>query len=346
MAQAPKAPVFLVGAFSSCDQGELRAIKQIMSPDPAPSDQDVNVSGDVKNILIVDDEEVIRNVLAQRLRMLPDIEVRLAGDGEEALERLREAPADIVFSDIKMPRRDGLSLLRQVKNEWPNTAVLMMSGHADMGDTIEALRNGAVDFLQKPFDLSKAVNAVERVLRIRRVEYTDKIALDFLEEEARVFVLPNRLDICPTIASEVTRTIAERGVADASFLESIRLALAEMLINAIEHGNLGVSFEEKGEMIEQGVDYQEFLRARSEEEMYRDRRVRLDYFLDAEHVRFDVEDEGNGFDHASQPDPTDPENLLTPHGRGILITRLYMDELTYNEAGNKVTLIKRRKSDG
>jgi anti-sigma regulatory factor (Ser/Thr protein kinase) len=67
--------------------------------------------------------------------------------------------------------------------------------------------------------------------------------------------------------------------------------------------------------------------------------------MDAEHVRFVITDEGAGFDHSNLPDPTDPANLLSSHGRGILMTRIYMDEVSYNPVGNQVTLVRRKKRD-
>jgi CheY-like chemotaxis protein len=302
----------------------------------------VGDSAEKTSLLIVDDEEVIRSVLQHRLGQIDRLEIATAKDGRQAVEILDERMFDVVLTDIRMPGIDGLELLRRIKSRWPETAVIIMSGYADMSDTIEALRHGAVDFLQKPFELNKVVESVERVLQMKSIDYSRKEALIYLEEERRVFVIPNQLGLCPIVAAEVSKNVADKGITDVSFLESVRVALNEMLINAIEHGNLGITYDEKTRVIEEMLDYPSFVRKRAEGDGMDERKVRLDYYLDSEHVRFVITDEGDGFDHDSLPDPTNPENLLSPHGRGILITRIYMDEVTYNERGNQVTLIKRK----
>jgi len=300
---------------------------------------------DIKNnsVLVVDDEEVIRSVLAFRLSQEEGVEVEAAGDARSALAAIERRPFDAVLTDIKMPGMNGLELLRRIKERWPEMAVIIMSGHADMSDTIEALRMGAVDFFQKPFELAKVAESLGRIFRNKRFEYTKREALRFLEEESRVFLIPNDLDVCPIITNEVTKNLADKGVTDVSFLESIRVALNEMLFNAIEHGNLHVSYEGKSKMMEEAADYSALIRRLAQQPPYDERRVKIEYYMNANHVRFVITDQGDGFDHSQLPDPLDPENLLAGHGRGILMTRIYMDEVSYNEKGNQVTLVKRKK---
>jgi DNA-binding response OmpR family regulator len=294
-------------------------------------------------VLVVDDEEVIRSVLAFRLSQDDGVEVETAGDARSALAIMEQRTFDAVLTDVKMPGMNGLELLRRIKSRWPEMAVIIMSGHADMGDTIEALRIGAVDFFQKPFELAKVAESLGRIFRGKHLEYTKREALRFLEEESRVFLIPNDLDLCPIITNEVTKNLADKGVTDVSVLESIRVALNEMLFNAIEHGNLSVSYEDKSRMMEEAADYSALIRQRSQEALYANRRVKVEYHLKADEVQFVITDQGEGFEHSELPDPLDPENLLTGHGRGILMTQIYMDEVRYNDRGNQVTLIKRKK---
>ena len=85
---------------------------------------------------------------------------------------------------------------------------------------------------------------------------------------------------------------------------------------------------------------------RRREPEYASRRVRLHCAVDGECARIVIRDEGPGFDVRSLPDPCDPEYMLRASGRGVLLMRMFMDEVVYNAAGNEVTLIKRRRSDG
>ena len=123
-------------------------------------------------------------------------------------------------------------------------------------------------------------------------------------------------------------------------LEKVRVGLAEMLTNAIEHGNLAITGDEKFEATDNGT-YYDLVNARIADPVYSARYATFSFTVNENSMCMILEDEGEGFDVNSLPDPTDPEGLLKLHGRGILITRMYFDEVKYNDKGNKVTLTKR-----
>jgi anti-sigma regulatory factor (Ser/Thr protein kinase) len=127
---------------------------------------------------------------------------------------------------------------------------------------------------------------------------------------------------------------------DFNTLERVRVGLAEMLTNAIEHGNLAISGEQKLEATENGT-YYDLVDERLNDERYKDKKVTFCYYIDAEQVKISIEDKGKGFKIDEIPDPTDPEGLFKLHGRGILITRMYFDSVSYNSVGNRVELVKR-----
>lgn len=127
---------------------------------------------------------------------------------------------------------------------------------------------------------------------------------------------------------------------DFQSLEKIRVGFSEMLTNAIEHGNLAITGEEKLDATEKGT-YYELIAERLQKPECASRLVTFTYKIDDHGIIMEIVDEGSGFDVDSLPDPTDPEGLLKLHGRGILITRMYFDEVSYNDRGNKVILSKR-----
>jgi two-component system response regulator AtoC len=101
------------------------------------------------NILVVDDEESIRAFLADALAEAGH-KVTQAPDGEAAVALLAANSFDVVLTDLKMPRLDGAALLRQIRNEYPDTEVIVLTAHGSVASAVDAMRNGAFDYLQKP----------------------------------------------------------------------------------------------------------------------------------------------------------------------------------------------------
>lgn len=122
-------------------------------------------------------------------------------------------------------------------------------------------------------------------------------------------------------------------------VEKIRIGLSEIITNAIEHGNLNITNEEKHKTTEDGT-FNELIEIRKKDPRYKDKKVYVDIDSDEKHIKIVVRDEGNGFDISKLPSPTDLDQLLKLHGRGILIARAYFNEVTYNDKGNEVTLIR------
>ena len=122
----------------------------------------------VVHILVVDDERNIRN----NLRMLLESEgykVDAASNGEDAILRVKEGRYDIVFVDIQMPKMDGLELLRYLRGIRPKMSVVMLTAYGTAKRAVEAMKLGAVDFLEKPFD-PKAIRVLcEEILERQKI---------------------------------------------------------------------------------------------------------------------------------------------------------------------------------
>ena len=113
------------------------------------------------NILVVDDEEIIRTLLGDFLEVLGFTNHRLAGDGREAMELLRADPPDCLLSDVLMPEMGLIDMLPLIRSDHPEMSVIAMSGYSDSDSALELARMGANDFLGKPVDLDE----LERALR-------------------------------------------------------------------------------------------------------------------------------------------------------------------------------------
>lgn len=112
-------------------------------------------------LLIVDDEEMMRSLLSKILTR-EGYQVHSASDGVEALEYLKEQDADIIISDMKMPRMDGFELMKQVKADYPDKAVIIMTAFGDTYTVKDALLLGADEYITKPFKSYEISLVVER----------------------------------------------------------------------------------------------------------------------------------------------------------------------------------------
>jgi DNA-binding NtrC family response regulator len=117
-------------------------------------------------ILVVDDKANMRALLRDILSVQHD--VRMAADGAAAIEALEADAADVVLTDVRMPLVDGFELARVVKQRWPMTEVVLMTAHATVPAAVEAMRQGAYDYLEKPFDPDDVGLVVARALERSR----------------------------------------------------------------------------------------------------------------------------------------------------------------------------------
>jgi|GEM_PF-933078 len=162
---------------------------------------------------------------------------------------------------------------------------------------------------------------------------------DFLREESQTYVINNYLINAENISQRVTRNLGR--YMERQSVVNVRISIREMILNAIEHGNLEISFDEKSEAQVKG-GYMKFIRERQKDPRLMDRKIRIGYQLSQEALSVTIRDEGKGFDHFTmlKKQMDDVFSGVATHGRGIMLAKSAFDTLTYNERGNEVTLVK------
>jgi len=296
-------------------------------------------------ILVVDDEEVIRFTLQKKLARLGYNVISLE-KAEDVLYLLKtgEEKIDLIISDIKLRKMDGIELLRRVKAQDEPVPVLLITGHGNVEDAITALRFGADDFIRKPFDINDVASSVRSILKRKHEKKLADSFGRYIEFEKVVYRIPVDSAIINTISYELTKNLVPSGLCNQTTAENISLALKEGVANAMFHGNLEVSssMREKG-----GIKvFNEEIERRREDPRYKDRMVVITCEQTKNMVEYTIEDQGRGFDFRTLPDPRDPENFFKNSGRGLLIIRIHMDEVSWNEKGNKITMRKNRVERG
>jgi anti-sigma regulatory factor (Ser/Thr protein kinase) len=151
------------------------------------------------------------------------------------------------------------------------------------------------------------------------------------------FILRNDCTLFEPLITHLQESISYQGLCAPADCSRIGMALAEALSNALYHGNLEV-----GSILRAEDDqaYWDLVTQRSSQRPYSDRHISVTATLSHNSAEFVICDQGPGFNPQDLLDPTDPENLEKPSGRGILVMRTFMDAVYFNDAGNSVTLKK------
>src|SRR6478672_6562183 len=125
-----------------------------------------------KQVLIVDDEPNLRKILSAQLTR-DGYDVLTAEDGEAGLTLLREHHIDLVITDLRMPKMDGMELLRQALRIDAELPVVILTAHGTVDNAVEALKTGAFDYITKPFDQAEVRTIVKKALRTRDLAGTE-----------------------------------------------------------------------------------------------------------------------------------------------------------------------------
>ena len=295
-------------------------------------------------ILIVEDDPASRGALRETVAS-EGHEVVTASDGDAGLAAFDELGPDLVLADVRMPKMGGLELLAAIRERSADAIVVMITGYGCEEYAAKALRLRASNYLSKPVRRADLLRLLAKYAGIAKSRAAaDKVPAMIVRHELTI-TFGNHLELIPSVADHLA-TLAPNAL-DEEAQQDVRLGLNELLINAVEHGNLGITYEEKTAAMERGSDVLTALRdARLTDAVMGKRRVSVDFGL-GEHVcEWVISDEGDGFDWRAVPDPLDEDNLLKPLGRGMFLCRFLFDEMEYEGPGNIVRVRKRIQRRG
>ena len=288
-------------------------------------------------ILVVEDNPLDRKLLGLHLTN-HGYAPRIATDGVEAWDILERAPdeIDVVLLDRSMPRMGGVELLSKMKSHrrLRMVPVIMQTSSIAKEDIIEGLRAGAYYYLTKPYD-------PEMLVEVVRTAANDYAEYREIQEQLRKGLKSLRLlrQACFELQTlEQARDIAAIMANACPDPPAAVIGLTELLLNAIEHGNLGITYDEKSSMESKEEWYAEIARRLALPENAGKKVVLLYDRTDAE-IRFTIRDDGAGFDW-SRFYEVDPQRVFDAHGRGIIMARtLSFSSVEYRGNGNEVVAV-------
>jgi DNA-binding response OmpR family regulator len=285
-------------------------------------------------ILVVDDEpmnlEIIGDVLDD-----PAFLVSNAADGEIAWQAMlaAELPPHLLVLDRMMPVLDGIELLKRIKSDsrFHGIPVIMQSAAGSSREIAEGVAAGAWYYLPKPYAPRDLLTIVRAALE------------EVAEREAANQAVRNRRSVLELLDVAEFEFHTLRQAADLALSlaglcpdpASAAMGLSELLVNAVEHGNLGIGYAEKSEM-RRNDTWEREVEARLRDPVLGARRARVNFRRTSDALTFTISDEGDGFDWRSFLEFA-PERAFGPNGRGIAMARLAsFASLDYRDRGNIV----------
>lgn len=258
-----------------------------------------------------------------------------ASDPDSAMTLIDSASPDIVITDLFLSEGTGLAFVKDLYARRELCPVVVMAQEAPEQTIVEALRAGAADYLHKPIDEAELALVLQRA---KDVVPGDLVELPGIRSaEVRLSMDSDPAHI-PRIVSWLIKTTASTFPPIRQL--QLRGSLQELLFNAIEHGNLEISSEEKHQALMEGR-YEQLVAKRRSEARLRDRKVDIHIRHDrtADHVVYRITDEGNGFNWRTLFERShDVRESEAANGRGIFLTHALFPALVYNDRGNEVSL--------
>jgi len=257
-----------------------------------------------KKILIVDDYDDLSTALSDEFSRLGHlVEIRQSRD--EAVELIEDKNFDLIITDL-----DGANLTAK-SNETAEISCLPAAIVDNSRSNIKAFKICVNSYKNNEFTESELKNFIETTLNYK-AKFVDQKEIVQNWREKIEFEIPSLISLMHSILDYLMKRVEKSGVIDTEN-SNLFIALDEAFVNAVKHGN---KFDTT-------------------------KLVRIIAEVSTKEARFTIEDEGEGFNIAEIPDPTDAENLFKASGRGVLIIHNVMDEVHYNERGNRLEMVKK-----
>lgn len=295
------------------------------------------------SLLVINANSATRQTLLDLLSAQPDWESQSAASMSQGLDMLAAGVFEMVVADLQLVAEDEKANLAALMAGDAYRPVLLTGTDGTVDQVVGALHAGAAGFIHTNRLDNELVDHITRVLNAAKRNKTQARLLECMSSSTSQFELENDPTLLPALLVRFQASAAMFGVCDESDRTRIGMALEEALSNALYHGNLEVSSDLRQESL---TRYYDMAADRREQSPYRERKIHITETLTAESATFVIRDEGPGFDTSNVHDDPDPDDLEAVSGRGLMLMKAFMDEVSYNEKGNEVTLVKYRSGNG
>ena len=297
------------------------------------------------NILVVDDSAVDRRIVGGLLEQRPDFQVSYAEDGTDALRKMEQSRPDIVVTDINMPAKNGLELVRAMRIHYAGVPVILITGQGSEEMAVQALEHGAASYVPKVILRETLINTIDDVLALTQAKRSYGRLVGSIDRTEFDLTLENDPALFDPFIDLFQQILYGMGLCDDTDRFRVGMALKEALSNALYRGNLEIGFEQTRGSFDELMAGEEIavVRERLVQPEFAGRRIHVHVHIDSGQAVFVIRDDGRGFDTTRRPSKGDLGSLEADTGRGIVLMQAFMDEVKYNDRGNEVTLVKYRR---
>jgi CRP-like cAMP-binding protein len=259
-------------------------------------------------------------------------------DSNEVIEFLKYELPEIKIFYFSDPNIDSLGILDEIqKDPWLHYGGII-GIHDDMNDKklLETMRDANIIAVLRKKEFTSNISRLLRIIRQnKQILFQRGIQQHLLKNISGAFIIDNDpLDIT-TYTNLVANYLYNSNLIGREEKEKLHVALLELLINAIEHGNCKIGYDEKTAWLEKNGDIMELIREKNKDPAVKARKVYFSYTIMPDKSRFTIRDEGDGFDwRARITAPTDSPGF---HGMGMQMANLYVRNLSYNQKGNEAS---------
>lgn len=194
-------------------------------------------------VLIIDDDPIVRDVLSTILSGIGNYETDVAVDGYDGINKIKDNAYDIIFTDLAMPRMGGMDVLRELKTSNPFIPVVVITGYSTIDNAINAMREGARDFITKPFSIEKVISTTNRIFGERRLLGSLAVKGDYemsMERlNAELFKKLQEISILQSVSHELDGLYNNKQIYERIVEMASRLLMAkEVSFGIVEGGYL------------------------------------------------------------------------------------------------------------
>lgn len=296
------------------------------------------------SVLLVDDSPSDLALAAAHIgQAKKEWNVITAETGRAALDRIAESMPDIIVTDLRMPEMDGMELIQAIQLNYPDLPAIIVTARGSEALAVEALDNGAASYVPKGQIPDRLVETIEQVLGRVQADSSYQDLIESIDRTEFHFTLKSDPLLIAPLVDLLQQMAYGMNIVDSTDRRRLGIALDEAILNAMYHGNLALPPDDLPAVrrqLREGAAPAS-MNQRSYEADYRNRRVQVSAVLVRDEARFTIRDDGDGFHPGGIPDAHDPKTLESEGGRGLVLMANFMDELTFNDMGNEVTMVKR-----